>query len=545
MGDKPPEEEGVDSPTFVKMMSGPAGLVGIILGGRYEILEVIGEGGIGIVYRARQLTVDRDVAIKILRKQYAHDDLAVRRFENEANAISRLRHPNTLRLYDCQRTPEGDLYLVTELLSGSPLSDVLKKEMRLPIDRAVRTLDEVCRSLAEAHAAGVVHRDLKPANIFVDRIGNEDVVKVLDFGIAKILSGSTITRAGAVPGTPHYMSPEQATGARVDHRVDIYALGVIFYQMIAGVPPFDAPSVVEILQKHITAPPPRFADAAPHVAVPPELERLIGWMLAKAPEDRPQTVDEIRNYLPGILAITAPVRPLMFTPESKGVHLTTGESPPVQIEEGTEETRTDPLPDFNRLRSAKPRKSKVRTLSQRFSDVSKLARWRAFTIIAGATGVVIGIVVGYASVKQRVIIEGRADRRAAELDGARGVSSNANTRVATVAVSLSSEDTRDRGVVLRSEPPGAVVIAPDGTRLGFTPLTISSEEPATYVLVGGGKSSSVLIDPERDAGRTVRVTLRDAFSSDTGASPPRKHRMVSKHRSRLKLQRSHSSSPIQ
>jgi serine/threonine protein kinase len=305
-------------------------MIGTVLANQYEIVEVIGEGGIGVVYRARQLTVNRDVAIKILKEEYAKDELTVRRFENEAQAISKLRHPNTLRLYDVQRSAEGTLYIVTELLTGRSLSDVLANEGRMSIDRAVRTIDEVCRSLGEAHTASIVHRDLKPANIFLDRIGNEDVVKVLDFGIAKILQGGGgLTRAGVVPGTPQYMSPEQATMQRVDHRADIYALGIILHQMVAGRAPFDGPTVLEILRKQIEEPPPKLSEAAPDLSIPPELEKLVLWMLAKTPEERPSSVDAIRNHLPRILAFASPA--LMWDappPKRRGSSLGGGATKP-------------------------------------------------------------------------------------------------------------------------------------------------------------------------------------------------------------------------
>ncbi|MCK6547732.1 serine/threonine protein kinase, partial [Myxococcota bacterium] len=305
MSKQPEDPRSADAPTIVRHLSETSGAhrLGTVLGHQYELVEVIGEGGIGIVYRARQRTVDRDVAIKVLKKEFANDELAVLRFENEASAIGRLRHPNTLRLYDCQRTADGDLYIVTELLSGAPLSEVLKKEGRLTAERALRLFDEVCRSLAEAHAAGIVHRDLKPANVFLDHIGREDLVKVLDFGIAKILQASAITRAGVAPGTPHYMAPEQATAQKIDHRADIYALGVILFQMIAGRPPFDGATAMEILKKHITEPVPSFAETAPEILVPAELERFVAWMLEKQPQDRPASVEVLRKHIPGLLAI--------------------------------------------------------------------------------------------------------------------------------------------------------------------------------------------------------------------------------------------------
>lgn len=272
-------------------------LVGATLCDQYQLVEVIGEGGMGVVFRARQLAVGRDVAVKVLQRRLATDEQCVARFENEARAISRLRHPNTLRLYDVRRTDEGDLFIVTELLSGMPLSRLLSDQGRIPAERALKILDQVCRSLAEAHGAGIIHRDLKPENVFLDRVGSEDVVKVLDFGIAKILQGSSsITRLGFVAGTPAYMSPEQAQGLPVDHRSDIYSLGVMLFEMITGQPPYQGETGFAVCLKHIEAPLPTLDAPGLGLARRP-IEKLIHHLMAKSPEERPQHVDALRRAL--------------------------------------------------------------------------------------------------------------------------------------------------------------------------------------------------------------------------------------------------------
>ncbi|MCK6552556.1 serine/threonine protein kinase, partial [Myxococcota bacterium] len=277
--------------------------LGQILTGQYRIDAVLGQGGMGVVFRARQLSVGRDVAIKILLRQLAHDPQAILRFENEARIVSRLRHPNTIRLYDCQRTEEGDLFFVTELLSGKPLSELLATEGRLTIDRALGITDQICRSLAEAHASGIVHRDLKPANVFIDRIGLDDVVKVLDFGIAKnIESAGNITRTGGVNGTPAYMSPEQVLAKPIDARSDLYSLGIVLYEMLSGAPPFQSPSFVELLLKHVQEPPRPLRETIPELEVPDALEALLAAMLAKSPDDRPASVDVVLARLSAVRA---------------------------------------------------------------------------------------------------------------------------------------------------------------------------------------------------------------------------------------------------
>lgn len=515
MGDRPGDAEATDPRTPIKASANSDSLVGAILGQQYQILQLIGEGGTGVVYRARQLTVDRDVAIKILRKQFANDELAVARFENEATAIGRLRHPNTLRLYDCQRTPQGDLYLVTELLSGAPLSELLCREGRLPIARALHTLDEVCRSLAEAHGAGIVHRDLKPANIFLDRIGSEDVIKVLDFGIAKILqSGGSLTRVGAIPGTPHYMSPEHAGAQRIDHRTDIYALGVILHQMIVGRPPFDAPGLMDILKLHITTPAPRISEVASELGVPVEVEDLTAWMLEKSPEDRPQSVEEIRRHLPALIARVSPVGPL----PARGSSRISSERPSPSPEPSGPATVSDG-------RALKPRPRQPGMVARvpvpmRSGDRGRPAYGLA--IFVGACGVIVGLAFGQGLPRSEALQSTDDAQRLAAIGSAPGGSAT------TAGVRSRGEPdpdlagavpvARSRTATLTSDPPGAKVQASSGQLLGVTPLEVKIDGPQTFVLIGAsGRRENVRLDPARDAGRTLNFNLSDP-------NPPRKHK---------------------
>jgi len=269
-------------------------LLGRTLDGRFQIIERIGAGGMGVVYRATQLSIGREVAVKVLAGEIGADGERARRFRREARIISQLRHPNTVELYD-YGAADGHRYLVTELLRGRTLREALDAGP-FPHVRAATIIDEVCAALAEAHGAGVVHRDLKPANIFLERAGGEERVKILDYGVARTADG-TQTQPGRVVGTPEYMAPEQAQGRAVDASADIYALGVILYEMLAGRPPFEGGEPISVLYAHVHDTPPLFSDFEPPVEAPRGLEALAFRMLAKEPARRPGTVREVRKAL--------------------------------------------------------------------------------------------------------------------------------------------------------------------------------------------------------------------------------------------------------
>jgi serine/threonine protein kinase len=276
---------------------------GDMIAGRYEILALIGEGGGGCVYKARQLNVEREVALKLLPAESMDDVAAMRRFEREARLISRLRHPNTITVYEFDRTADGVLYIAMELIHGQTLRDVLARERSCSPQRAVRILQQALKSLAEAHSLEIVHRDIKPANIMLcDMHGDPDFVKVLDFGVATVLAdgqsmmqhAEDVTQTVDVVGTPQYMSPEQFRSQDVSVLSDLYSLGVVAFEMLAGFPPFNGQTVNDILIKHLFDPVPALPEQVEDF---PVLVQVVRKLLSKDPADRYQSAEEALEAL--------------------------------------------------------------------------------------------------------------------------------------------------------------------------------------------------------------------------------------------------------
>jgi serine/threonine-protein kinase len=263
-------------------------LVGKVLGERFQILELIGQGGSGTIYRAEHVTLRRKVAIKVLHAELSRDDLAVERFRREATTVAEIDNEHIVEIHDFGRTPDGRLYLAMELLEGETLDAVLAREHQLSVERTADILIQVGEALMEAHAIGYVHRDLRPRNLYLAvRRGRANFVKLLDFGLAKLVetdAQAASTSLGMTFGDPRYMSPEQARGDRIDRRADIYQLGCIAYEMLTGAPPFTGSRVFDILTKQVTEIPAPLPTKRP--GVPIWMEAAVAKMLAKDPENR-------------------------------------------------------------------------------------------------------------------------------------------------------------------------------------------------------------------------------------------------------------------
>ena len=274
-------------------------LVGKVLDDRYRILSKLGEGGMGTVYVAEQAMIGRKVALKVLRGAMVQDESSVKRFLVEAKAIASLTNAHTITLHDFGVTAEGLLYYTMALLDGSPLSDVIKSDAPMDYVRCAKLLLQTSKSLQEAHDKGILHRDLKPDNLFVTWSKEGEHITVLDFGIAKLSdpSAETITKTGMICGTPAYLSPEQAQGYPAVPASDLYALGIIFYEMLAGEPPFSDTTAMRILMKHISEVPKAVSVKNPDVQVPASIERFLLRALAKNPAERFLTVEAFRSAI--------------------------------------------------------------------------------------------------------------------------------------------------------------------------------------------------------------------------------------------------------
>jgi len=327
-------------------------LIGRVLNGRFRIVEPLGSGGMGKVYKAVQSPLDRVVALKILNPNFpAEKDPAFkRRFFLEASLTSKLRHPNTVTVIDYGQTDDGIFFIAMEFLDGQTLAEVLAQEKTLPWSRVLDIGQQICRSLREAHKLGVIHRDLKPANVMLLNEADQDMVKVLDFGLVKSFLADLapgdpeVTQNGVFLGSPQYMAPEQARNV-ADPRSDVYSLGILMYQMLTGRPPFLGKDYLEVIFLHMKEPPKRLRDARPGLDVPAEVEAVLLKCLQKDPLARYQSMDELLEAIRYAAQISGASG--IFSERRSGIHPT---PPPLLAMNTGEHARSlTPPPEANTM----------------------------------------------------------------------------------------------------------------------------------------------------------------------------------------------------
>jgi serine/threonine-protein kinase len=324
--------------------SAPDPLLGRTIDERYTLTSLIARGGMGKVYRAEQAPLGRLCAVKVLQPSYngEADPEFERRFFLEASISSKLTHPNTVTIFDYGRTEDGIYYMAMEYLDGRTLHKAIKEAGWFDEERTMHVAKQICRSLREAHGRGVIHRDLKPANVFLTSHGDEpDFVKVLDFGLVKMVGEPTdglggpsgpraddqLTQTGLFMGSPKYMAPEQIQGERVDARTDIYSLGIMMYEMLCGKVPFDRTNSVNILMAHVHERPPTMHEMNPGVQISPPLEELVMKCIAKTPDQRPSSMDELLFHLKNLSGQPGPTM-VGYTGEYASGHMKLSSFPP-------------------------------------------------------------------------------------------------------------------------------------------------------------------------------------------------------------------------
>jgi serine/threonine-protein kinase len=500
----------------------PEALVGSVLADRYRILKVLGQGGMGVVYLAEHVVIEKRVALKVLSEELSHSREAVNRFIYEAKAASKIGHENIIDITDFGTTPEGGVFFTMEFLDGVDLGERLKQQGALPWDLARKVGIQVCRALASAHDKGIIHRDLKPENIFlISHAGRDDFVKILDFGIAKFTGleagAPKQTKTGMIFGTPDYMAPEQAGGAKADPRIDIYALGIILYQLVTAKLPFEAETFMGVLHQHMTMPatPPRkLVDT-----VPPDFEAVILQAMAKKPEDR---FADMASFAHALEAVSGRTGALDDTddPVSQAV-----EAPESSVSEAVSQAlRDEGEPEGSAAEDSSPTTMVAAPTPSEAEARDGSRRW--------LLGVVIALVVGAVGAGAFFVMgqggeDGEEARGGSAADGPPAPPStpapDARPRPAVPRLRdrIPAPPPRTVRLEIRTQPPGARVLL-DGDEIGRTPLRrhrvpYSQQERTLTIRKRGYRSLEIRFAPDANQswdrilrrGRgTVRVRAR-------------------------------------
>jgi serine/threonine-protein kinase len=491
-------------------------LIGRVISDRYKILATIARGGMGKVYRAEQAPLGRLVALKVLTVGYGgeHDPDFHKRFFREASVAAKLKHPNTVTIFDYGRTEDNIFYIAMELLEGQTLQRVLRDERSLSAERTVHLASQICGALREAHALGVVHRDLKPANVYIVKHGDEtEFAKVLDFGLVKETGENSeqLTQTGMFLGSPRYMSPEQIQSRRIDGRVDIYALGVMMYEMLAGLVPFNSENTVEILLAHVNEPIPAMQQRNPAARVPAALESLVRRCMAKSPHDRFDSMNDVLTALKQCSLASVAVKPIGL-PQFFGIGLSRSE-PAAAIRASV-----------RALASVPPHAPTMPRFAQATQESSRTA------VLLLAIGLVLVGIGGFFA------LSSPSERRAPEQLESSPVSAPVSAPV-SVPVSVPSEvpaasetsspaASQDATVLisLRSSPPGAMVAVADA-EYGPTPIELEWSGPdalpgrqVTFRFRRTGYRAVIVTREIRGKRLKVEATFQDPLQT---SAPPR------------------------
>jgi serine/threonine-protein kinase len=435
--------------------------------GNYRVVAKLGEGGMGAVYLAEHPIIGRKAALKVINPQHARNPEVVSRFINEAAAINRVGHPHIVEVTDFGRTPQGDFYFTMEYLDGRSLSDIIAREAPFAPERALAIAIQIADALGASHAHGVIHRDVKPENVFLVTRGDDRAfVKVLDFGLAKLVNVGGgrphATRTGIIMGTPYYMSPEQCEArGEIDHRADIYSLGVVLFEMLTAHLPFGGNAAGEILMKHLTMRPPLARSLIPQL--PEALDLILHRALAKRPTERFATMELFREALRAPMEHAAAFA-ASWAPGDPSRRVRAAQ-PMSRAEIARRQTLQGPRPP---TRAAAARHLLGETLDR--VPRNTVPRNVALAAVAVALGGLLAAGAGHAgAVKRTALLAPQAVLAASQ----------------AVLAPAAARPSRPRTVALtfRSDPAGATVIAADGSTIGLTPISIEvppSERPARY-----------------------------------------------------------------
>ncbi len=509
-----PSQAPAASETGQKQASGPDPLIGRLINDRFKISALIARGGMGKVYKAEQAPLGRQCALKVLNPNYSgeHDPEFHKRFFLEASISAKLTHPNTVTIFDYGRTDDNIYYMAMELLEGRTLHRALREEGPFTEERATHIARQICRSLREAHSLGVIHRDLKPANVYLIEHGDEtDFVKVLDFGLVKNIDetkGEDLTQTGLFMGSPKYMAPEQIRGEHVDARTDIYALGIMMYEMITGKVPFDRPNSVNILMAHVNEKVPALAEMNPSVHVGEPFEATIFKCVEKRQEDRFTSMDEVLASLKrsGGGSMTGTMTGAgMDRSGTFDMLSTTGSFTPSGGTPGLAGSINPLSPDpsgSGALLAAQAQAAQAKKSSKTPLIIGAIA---AIAIVAG-----IVVAVSGKSDKDK---DKAAAQPSAGLSSLPTASAKPSTSTTMAASATTSASAVPKKVMIKvdSDPPGAKVKDGDSTLCDKTPCDVALEgkERKLTLLLDGYKDESILVN-DTDTDRKVALTKKGA-----------------------------------